>query len=119
MNEYNSRFAAHVTSVAFNLQLSKAQIIKLLSVAENSAEEAGKYNVRKRDLYRLMGVPDSGCVSGRVLEDKGLVYAPDARYPGFYILTEPGRLVMQLLQIAGLVEKIEHQVARRNPATNT
>lgn len=118
MTEVNHKFAAHVTSVAFNLQLSKSQIIKLLSIAErNPEDEPGLFYHQKRDIFRLMGVPDSSCVSGRVLEEKGLVYAPDPKYPGWYRLTEPGKLVMQLLQMAGLVERIEQRIAARQPNT--
>ena len=116
MTEINHKFAAHVTSVAFNLQLSRSQIIKLLSIAEREHDEPGRH-YRNRDIYRLMGVPDASCVSGRVLEDKGLVYAPDPQFPGFYVLTEPGKLVLQLLQMAGLIERIEQKIAARLPNT--
>ena len=114
--EIHQKFAQHVTSIAFSLQLSRPQIIKLVDVASNKPKDAGNYSIHKRDIYRLMGVPDASCVAGRILEEKGLVCAPDPKFPGFYILTEPGKLVFQLLQMAGLIERIEARVAERQAA---
>ena len=97
----NERFAAHVTGIAFSLQLSKAQIIKLVEVAGRGPD--GGYT----NYFRALRAHDTSVVSGRVLEEKGLVHAPDPQYPGLYELTDPGRLVFDLLKMAGLVERIE------------
>lgn len=109
----HQKFAQHVTSIAFSLQLSRPQIIKLVDVASNLPEDAGNYSIRKRDLYRILGVPDASCTAGRILHEKGLVEAPDPNYPGFYVLTEPGKLVFHLLQMAGLIGRIEARVAEK------
>lgn len=114
MTEVNLKFSQHVTSIAFSLQLSRPQIIKLVDVALRASEVAG-YLGKRPDLYRLLGVPDASVTAGRILEDKGLVYAPDPKYPGFYRLTEPGQLVFQLLQMAGLVQKIESKTLEAKP----
>lgn len=114
MTEVNLKFSQHVTSIAFSLQLSRPQIIKLVDVAARCYEDAGHMG-KRRDLYRLLGVPDASVTAGRILEDKGLVYAPDPKYPGFYRLTEPGKLVFQLLQMAGLVQRIEDKVSEAKP----
>lgn len=102
MTEINQKFANHVTGIAFSLQLSKAQIIKLIEVA-------GRNDAPFTNLFRLNRAHDTSVVSGRVLEDKGLVFAPDPEFPGLYDLTEPGKLVFDLLKMAGLVEQVERK----------
>ncbi len=113
MREVNLKFAQHVTSIAFNLQLSRPQIIKLVDVATRPKSENGGIFTGRRDLYRILGVPDASVQAGRILEEKGLVFAPNPKYPGLYDLTEPGKLVFQLLQMAGLVQRIEDKAAER------
>lgn len=102
MSDINHKFAAHVTGIAFSLQLSRAQIIKLIEVA-------GRKDAPYVNLFRLHRAHDTSVVSGRVLEEKGLVFAPDPEFPGLYDLTEPGKLVFELLKMAGLVEQVERK----------
>ena len=102
MASVNAKFAAHVTSLAFSLQLSKPQIIRLVEIA--TRPNLGG------NLFRILGAYDNSVAAGRALEEKGLVYAKDPSLPGLYTMTEAGELVFQLLQMAGLVEKIEQKV---------
>jgi hypothetical protein len=99
----NKQFADHVTSMAFNLSLSKSMIITLGHIATNT-------HCRGSGLYRAFGVADTyvPCVN-RLLE-RGLVHSPDKELPGRVELTEPGELVVQLLRMAGLLEKFDKKL---------
>lgn len=87
-------FAAHVTSATFQLSLSKAMIACLVQIANGSKTA----NLRTSGLYDTVVMT---CIR---LEARGLIHAPDPQYPGRYEITEVGKLVIQLLQCAGLVE---------------
>jgi len=75
-------------------------IIRLCQVAGH----ANKYD---RDIYIAFGGADTSVGSGRALEERGLVYAPDKKLPGLYKLTEAGELVLGLLKLSGLVQRVE------------
>lgn len=100
----NSKFAEHVTSVAFNLSMTRSMIVVLVSIA-NKRHATGKQTLR------LIGLPDTSVSTARRLEDRGLIHAPDPKYPGRYDLTRVGELVIELLREAGLVQSIEEAFA--------
>lgn len=100
----NSKFADHVTSVAFHLTMSKSMIVMLVSVA-NKRHATGVQSLR------LVGLRDTSVDTGRRLEDRGLVYAPNPEWPGRYELTRAGEIVVELLREAGLVQSIEEAFA--------
>lgn len=106
MNEFNPTFAAHVTSTAFNLTLSKSMIIRLVMVANSDIVS---------NLYRAAGINDNAVEAGQALKRRGLVWSPNAEFPGIYSLTEAGKLVFELLKIAGLVEPLETQLRKDIP----
>lgn len=97
----NPKFAESCTNVAFNLQLSKAQVVMMVQVARGSYLP---------DLYRILGMHSVAVGAGRNLESRGMIYAPDPEFPGKYKFTEAGKHVFALLQIAGLVQRIESKV---------
>jgi hypothetical protein len=96
----NSRFADHVTSVAFHLTMSKSMIVVLVSVA-NKRHATGKQSLR------LVGLSDTSVSTARRLEERGILYAPNPEWPGRYELTRAGELVVELLREAGLVQSVE------------
>lgn len=94
------KFAAHVTSLAFNLSLSRNMIITLAQIAGH----AEKY---ERDVFVAFGGFDTAVTSGRALEERGLVYGFNPERPGMYRLTKAGEHVLELLKIAGLIEQVK------------
>jgi hypothetical protein len=76
-------------------------IIKLVAI-KNGQQHA--------NLWRAAGVAEASVPAGWALEKRGLVRAPDARWPGLYELTEAGEHVYALLEIAGLVQATERQL---------
>lgn len=97
MAKINQNFSAHVTSTAFNLSLSK-QMIRMLSWVAT-----GKH------------ITDHGChiefsthctyfATGNSLKERGLICSPDKKHPGGYELTDTGKLVIELLKMAGLFD---------------
>lgn len=102
----NKRFGDYVTSMAFNLSLSKAMILVLGQIATNT------HCTGRRDIYVAFGGHDTYVTSGRCLKDRGLIYSPDKEHPGLYELTEAGALVVELLRVAGLIQKIEAENVR-------
>jgi hypothetical protein len=106
--DINPIFASHVTSIAFNLSLSKNMVVAMTDVATNANWA--------RDTYRALGMP-SNFISGlRGLLERGLVFAPDPQFPGRCEFTEAGKAVFALLQMAGLVQRIEAKIAERKSA---
>lgn len=96
----NSKFSDHVTRVAFHLTLSRSMITVLVSVA-NKRHATGKQSLR------LVGLSDTSVSTAQRLEERGLLYAPEAQWPGRYELTRAGELVLDLLREAGLVQSVE------------
>lgn len=99
MIDINPKFARSVTSIAFNLTLTKNMVVTLFDIATGESV--------RRDTFRLLGMP-SNFVSGlNGLLDRGLVYAPDPEWPGRCLMTKEGEHVFALLQAAGIVQQIE------------
>ena len=101
----NRLFAAHVTSTAFHLSLSKSMIGVLVDVAQYTDNRVKAYSV-----MRALGMRDTWVGSARCLVDRGLIMSPDPEWPGRFVLTEAGEHVMALLQISGLVEPITRAI---------
>ena len=108
MTEINPIFASHVQSIAFNLSLSKNMVVVLTDIASHSAV--------RRDTFRVLGVPSNFCNGLRGLLERGLVFAPDPNWPGRCEMTEAGKAVFSLLQMAGIVQKIENRVMESEKA---
>ena len=70
------------------------------------ATVAGYADRHKRDVYVAFGGFDTAVTSGRALLERGLVRAPDKQFPGNYELTDAGEHVVELLKIAGIIEKV-------------
>lgn len=104
----NPLFASHVTSIAFNLSLTKNMVVVLTDIASRGQVH--------RDTFRTMGMPCGFSTGLRGLLDRGLVFAPDPKWPGKCEFTEPGKAVFALLQMAGLVQRIEDKIAERKSA---
>ena len=102
--EINPLFAQHVTSIAFNLNLTKGMVIVMADIATYIRPHS------RRDSFRALGMP-SNFISGlRGLLERGLVFAPDPENPGICEFTEAGQHVFALLQMAGLIQRIEDKV---------
>jgi len=100
--EINPIFAGHVTSIAFNLALSKNMVVVLTDIAR----ECGV----KRDTFRVLGMRSNFCNGLQGLLDRGLVFAPDPKWPGRCEMTEAGQAVFSLLQMAGIVQRISDKL---------
>jgi len=100
--EINPIFAGHVTSIAFNLSLSKNMVVVLTDIAREGSV--------KRDTFRVLGMPSNFCNGLRGLLERGLVFAPDPQWPGRCEMTEAGRAVFSLLQMAGIVQRISDKI---------
>lgn len=109
--EINPLFANHVTSIAFNLSLSKNMVVALVDV-----EARGEPYRGERDTFRALGMPSNFVGGLRGLLERGLVVAPDPEWPGACVLTEAGRHVFALLQCAGIIQRIENKVTQRSAA---
>lgn len=105
MKQVNERFAAHVTSTAFHLSLSRSMIVSLVAIANQKTP--GQYG----NALRVAGLRDTAVDTNRRLEDRGLIVAPDPKYPGLYEITSAGKLVVELLKEAGLVQDVPSEVA--------
>lgn len=96
----NSRFANYVTSMAFNISLSKAMIVVMAQIGSE---------VRKHDTssFWAVGAPDTAVPSLRCLIERGLIYAPNPDLPGICVFTEAGKHVFELLKISGLIAQLK------------
>ena len=103
----NRLFASHVTSTAFSLSLSKSMIGVLVDISNCEDARSKTYSV-----MRALGMRDTWVGSARCLVDRGLIIAPDPEWPGRFDLTDAGKHVVALLQIAGLAEPIIAAIAR-------
>lgn len=99
----NSRFSNYVTSMAFNLSLSKAMIVAMAQIANEAPKHCG-------DSFWAVGAPDTAVPAMRALELRGLVYAPDPKWPGAKQFTEAGQHVFELLKISGLITQLQTAV---------
>ena len=99
----NARFANHVTSMAFNLSLLKAMILKM-SMIGNEIDHLSKSS------WYAVGSPDIAVPACNALLSRGLVYAPDPRLPGVVEFTEAGKHVFELLKLAGLVMQAKEAI---------
>jgi len=106
MSAPNRLFAAHVTSTAFHLSLSRSMIGVLVDIANSQDARVKSYSV-----MRALGLRDTWVGSARCLVDRGLIFSPDPEWPGRFNLTEAGEHVIALLQIAGLAEPIIQAIA--------
>lgn len=105
MTEINPLFAQSVTSIAFNLILTKTMVVTLTDIASKGGAA--------RDSFRAMGMSSNFCVGLRGLLERGLVVAPDPEWPGRCEMTEAGQAVFSLLKMAGIVQRIEDKVKER------
>ena len=94
----NERFAAHVTSTAFHLSLSRSMIVSLVAI--HNQRKPGEFG----NALRFAGLRDTAVDTNRRLADRGLIVAPDPKFPGLYEITSAGSLVVELLKEAGLVQ---------------
>lgn len=95
----NKKFADHVTSLAFNLTLSKAMVVALVEIANNTGI------MQIGNTLRVLGAPDTTVPTRRRLAERGLIHLPTGEWP--YVLTEAGEHVVALLKIAGIAETVE------------
>jgi len=102
MDKQNRKFADYVTSVSFNLSLSKSMVIVLAQVYTNT-----HCMPKSREFYTAFGCRDNYVQTVGCLQDRGLVYSPDAKYPGLVELTAAGKHVVELLKLAGLIQKVQ------------
>lgn len=93
---YNPVFAEYVSSVSFNVTLTRNMILKMVSIKTDAL-----------DVYRRAGVACACCVSADALLRRGLAWAPDPQKPGILELTEAGEHVYELLKISGQVQPLE------------
>lgn len=98
-NVADRKFAGYVTSIAFQMSLSKSMVINLLDIANDK--------MRSREGIYIYGLRDNAVPSRACLEERGLIYAPDPEWPGRYMLSEAGKHVVELLKIAGIAIKVE------------
>lgn len=112
----NAAFRDHVTSAAFSLSLSKNMIayLALIAAEDNPPDDEKAARGRSiegwpslRDRYVSRAGRYDPVGAGRALLSRGLIFAPYKDWPGIYCLTDAGRLVLDLLVLAGLVEKVE------------
>ena len=102
MTAFNQAFAEYATRVSFNLTLSRNQSYVLCLIARESIGTAKK----------VTGFADNFVMGARSLQEKGLVTHTDPttikpRYSRFpYELTEAGKHVYALLQMAGIAAAI-------------
>lgn len=108
--EINHKFATHVTSIAFNLSLSKNMVVVMSDIASNA--KRGLTN----DTFRALGIPSNFVGGIRGLLERGLVYAPDPKWPGICEFTEAGKAVFSLLQMAGIIQRINGKIEERKQA---
>ena len=100
MTNGNNRFANYVTQVAFNLSLSRNMVFVLDPIAHGTLASTN---------MRAHGMIDTAVPSMRRLEERGLVYATDAEWPGRRVLTDAGKHVHALLIIAGLATTVQQK----------
>lgn len=93
---YNPVFAEYVSSVSFQISLTRNMIMKMVGIKSGSW-----------DVYRKAGVACASCVSADALLRRGLAYAPDPEKPGILRLTDAGDCVYKLLEISGQVQPLE------------
>lgn len=96
----NARFADYATSIAFNVTLSKPQVVTLCDIANKAGHS----------YYMALGMRSTEVTSMGILKRRGLIYAPDENWPGQCELTEAGQHVFALLKIAGIASRIEKEV---------
>ncbi len=118
----NQKFAEHTTSVAFHLSLSRSQIMTLCQIrAFQQMRDKGDpfdvfafFSFYGAQTRRALGIhADTYIASLRALEARGLVEdGPKVKLAGFSesewpALTEAGETVFRLLEIAGLIARLE------------
>lgn len=114
MTEINHAFRESVTSVSFSLSLSRRMVLSLAAIADEQRLRDPDKDPRMPSepewRRRLMLVADIGrndtVGPARSLQRRGLVYAPDRKWPGVYRLTSAGEHVLELLKIAGVVVEV-------------
>lgn len=99
---YNPVFAEYVSSVSFQISLTRNMILKLFSIKND------EWNV-----YRAAGIADASCVSANAVIRRGLAHAPDPQYPGILELTEAGEHVYALLEISGQITPLVESYAKK------
>lgn len=106
----NKVFSEYVTSTAFNLSLSKNMVAFLALVAceDNPCDDEKKARLGRNEAARKQYASRAGRYdpigAGRALLARGLIWSPYENWPGVYCLTDAGRLVVQLLVVAGMIE---------------
>jgi hypothetical protein len=101
MNDmHNARFADYATSIAFNVTLSKPQVVTLCDIANKAGHT----------YYMALGMRSTEVQSIGILKRRGLIYAPDENWPGICELTEAGKNIFALLEIAGIAARIDKEV---------
>ena len=97
----NAKFADYATSIAFSVTLSKPQVVTLCDIANKAGHS----------YYMALGMRSTEVQSMAILKRRGLIHAPNEQWPGMCELTDAGKHVFSLLQIAGIAARIEKEVA--------
>ena len=97
---HNAKFADYATSIAFNVTLSKPQVVTLCDIANKAGHS----------YYIALGMRSTEVTSMGILKRRGLIYAPNEEWPGMCELTEAGKHVFALLEVAGIAARIEKEV---------
>lgn len=99
---YNPVFAEYVSSVSFQISLTRNMIVKMVGIKTKSW-----------DVFRMAGVADASCMSAGALIRRGLAHAPDPQWPGRLELTEAGEHVYSLLEISGQIQPLEEILTKK------
>lgn len=100
MENPDKQFREHVTSIGFNLTLSKAMIIVLVDIKHGPSHQAlGKMGMTGREVPTMNS-----------LQRRGLVWSPDPKHPGRMALTDAGKCVYDMLKVAGIAQEIEAKI---------
>jgi hypothetical protein len=112
-SQHNALFREHVTSTAFNLNLTKNMIAFLAWVASEDNPSNDELAARRkpmrskdRDIFVTVVGRYDPVTTGSALLRRGLIWAPYPDWPGIYCLTDAGVHVFELLKLAGLVERL-------------
>ena len=97
---YNPVFAEYVSSVSFQITLTRNMIMKMVGIKMNTW-----------DVYRKAGVACASCISADALIRRGLAHAPNPKKQGILELTEAGEHVYELLKISGQVQPLEETLS--------
>lgn len=114
MAEINHAFRESVTSVSFNLSLSRRMVLSLAAIADEQRLRDPDKSPRtpsepewKRHVMLVSSIGRNDTVGpAKSLERRGLIYAPDKKWPGIFCLTEAGEHVLELLKIAGVIVEV-------------